>query len=188
MAKCAACGTMILFGGETQNGRRYCNSKCLQNDHLQNVVDQLPPELLEAAVAEFHQSECPQCGGEGPIDIHTSHRAWSAVVMTTWSSHPVLCCRSCAFNNKLKSIAFTGVLGWWGFPWGFIATPIQVSRNIFGFFSGPDPDNPSVELQDHVAQNLALQMQRAAKDRKLAKAVEPVFDEADEDYDDEAVE
>jgi hypothetical protein len=40
----------------------------------------------------------------------------------------------------------SAVFGWWGFPWGIIITPVQVARNTWGIFSGPDPSRPSEAL------------------------------------------
>ena len=178
MAKCAGCGTMILFGGESNGGERFCNKDCLQNSLVQHVASQIPADMLDATVEDIHQGDCPQCGGTGPVDLHTSHRAWSALYLTSWSSHPMVCCRSCAIANHLKSIAFTTALGWWGIPWGLIATPIQVTRNVFSLFSLPVPDQPSAALRDHVLAMIAIQSQQPTKPRRRNKRVEPIFDES----------
>jgi hypothetical protein len=138
----------------------------------------LPDDLVEAAVAEAHAGPCPKCGGEGPVDIHMSHRAWSMLVMTTWSDHPEMCCRSCALKNKLYSIGFTSVLGWWGIPWGLLATPIQIGRNVYGMISGPRADEPSRELRKAVMLGLGQHVSRELKQRRQA-GEEPVFEEGD---------
>lgn len=176
MAKCAACGSTILFGGVTQDGERFCNSSCQQQYLVAEVASQLPADLIEQALEETHQGDCPVCGGEGPVDVHTSHRAWSALIVTTWSSHPRVSCRSCAVKHNLLSTMFTGTFGWWGFPWGLIATPIQVTRNFVALFRGPDPSSPSPALRAHVMTDLALQVREHQRQKKRRQRPESDLD------------
>jgi hypothetical protein len=176
MAKCAHCGATILFGGVREGDDRYCDADCQALGTTGRVAALLPDDLVDEAVAQAHAGPCPQCGGDGPVDIHTSHRVWSALVMTSWSDHPEMCCRSCAVKNKLVSIGFCGVLGWWGFPWGLLATPIQIGRNVFGLFGGPRPEVPSEALRQVVVLGLGHHVQQELEQRR-AHHEEPVFDE-----------
>ncbi|MCB1231228.1 MAG: hypothetical protein KDN19_13220 [Verrucomicrobiae bacterium] len=161
MAKCDYCGTSILFGGVKDGDLRFCNDQCHAGGQLLAIAQQIPPDLLEETVRETHQGNCPKCRGRGPVDVHTSHRVWSALLLTNWSSRPQVCCRSCGVKSKLGDMVFSGVLGWWGFPWGIIVTPVQIIRNFFGMFGGPDPARPSKELEHFVrlmiAENAARQ-------------------------------
>ncbi len=157
MAKCDTCGTTILFGGFRENGFRFCSKKCQQNGHLAKVAIQIPDDLIAEHVEELHGGNCPKCGGPGPVDVHTSHVVISAVVMTTWKSRPEICCRSCGVKAKLSGAAISAVAGWWGFPWGILATPIQIGRNLSGVFSSPDPSQPSAQLEKFVRANIAAQ-------------------------------
>jgi hypothetical protein len=68
-------------------------------------------------------------------------------------------CRNCAVKARLSDAAFSLVLGWWGFPWGLILTPIQVSRNVIGMWRDPDPQRPSPLLERAVRVHLAQQLQ-----------------------------
>lgn len=145
---CANCGTIILFGGEKLNGRRYCNTTCLEAGRVRQAADRVPDTLATEAVEAIHAGPCPVCSGPGPVDVHVAHSAWSALVMTSWSSKPQVCCRRCGRAAKLKAIAFTGAFGWWGFPWGLIAAPVQIGRNVIGLLTGPDPSTPSAQLEE----------------------------------------
>jgi hypothetical protein len=49
-------------------------------------------------------------------------------------------------------------LGWWGFPWGLIMTPVQIGKNIFGIVKSPDDSKPSEKLENLVRANIASQM------------------------------
>ncbi len=163
MARCTYCGTTILFGGVTDAGMRFCNENCHKQGFVLTASGQLPDDLVEETVREVHEGACPQCGGEGPIDVHTSHIVWSALVLTSWHSRPKICCRSCGIKSKLGGAAMSAVAGWWGFPWGLIATPIQIGRNVYGLFTGPDPTAPSDQLQTLIRVNLAAEMIAASE-------------------------
>jgi len=161
MARCAVCGTTILFGGVIDNDRRFCNETCHQRGYLFAVADRVPQDLIATQVAEVHQGNCPRCGGPGPVDVHTSHSVWSVLVLTQWKSKPEVCCRACGIKSKLFGTLSSGIFGWWGFPWGLIFTPVQIVRNIGGIFSPPDPTTPSPELENMVRLHLASQFMAA---------------------------
>jgi hypothetical protein len=48
--------------------------------------------------------------------------------------------------------------GWWGFPWGLIMTPVQLSRNVIGLVRAPETMGPSPELEKTVRTMIAAQM------------------------------
>ncbi len=158
MAKCGYCGTFILFGGERDGTRVYCNATCRERGFTVVVADHVPAEDVAAQLQQWHSSNCPKCGGEGPVDVHTSHRIWSAVFMTSWNSRPDVCCRRCGIKAKLGGITSSVFLGWWGFPWGLLGTPIQISRNLFGMITMPDPSRPSPLLENMVRLSIASEM------------------------------
>ena len=164
---CATCGTMILFGGERLNGRRYCNARCLEAGRVTQAAERVPEELVDDALSALHAGPCPVCDGPGPVDMYTAHLAWSAVVMTGWRSTPQVCCRACATRAKLKAIAFTGVFGWWGLPWGLIATPVQISRNLLELANGPKPGAPSAALEDIARRTVAARALESGEVRPM---------------------
>lgn len=170
MARCDSCGTTILFGGVREGDLRFCNDKCHQNGFLLTMAQEVPPNLVSQHLAALHQGACPKCNGPGPVDIHTSHIVWSILVMTSWNSSPQLCCRRCGFKSKLGSAVLSGLVGWWGFPWGLIVTPIQIGRNVFGMFTPPDPAVPSSQLEQIVRVNLASQLIHASDQQQAASA------------------
>ena len=158
MARCAYCDTFILFGGSRDGELRFCNADCHQRGILKSVADQLPADRVNQYIEEVHSGLCPKCEGPGPVDVHTSYRVWSALVMTQWTSRPAVCCRRCGVKSKLGSAAYSAVLGWWGFPWGLVMTPVQIVRNVGGLFSSPDPERPSEKLENLLRLHLAAQV------------------------------
>jgi hypothetical protein len=110
---------------------------------------------LHEEVRKVHQGHCPRCQGPGPVDVHVSHRVWSALVVTRYSTRSIVSCKSCGTKARLLDSALALVLGWWGLPWGLIMTPVQIGRNVVGFFSAPDPRLPSTALEAAVRSQLA---------------------------------
>jgi hypothetical protein len=155
MARCDYCNSMILFGGKKQGDLRFCDAKCEQRGVLALVASQLPADAVALHLGEVHRGNCPKCGGAGPVDVHTSYKVWSALVMTQWSSNPSVCCRSCGTKQRIGDTVYSALLGWWGFPWGLVMTPVQVGRNVVGFFRTPDPSGPSPALEKIVRLHLA---------------------------------
>jgi hypothetical protein len=158
VAKCSACGSTIVLGGVKDGGLLFCNTRCRDNSHLVAASAQLPDEFVVERAREIHSGPCPKCGGEGPVDVHISHNVFSMLIMTTRSSKPQICCQSCGRKAKIGALLSSAVFGWWGFPWGFIWTPIQITRNLNGLFSGPDPSRPSDDLVGMTRGRLSAQL------------------------------
>jgi hypothetical protein len=146
MARCATCGETILFGGVTQGNLRFCNTVCQSKGQALAAAAVVPEHAAQARARELHQSNCPKCKGPGPVDVHTSYWVWSALALTRWGTQQQLNCRGCAIKSQFGNLLFSGVLGWWGFPWGLLFTPVQVGRNLVAIFAPPDPSQPSAKL------------------------------------------
>jgi hypothetical protein len=144
MAYCEACGTRILFGGVKRGPHQYCSTKCVKEAAWTDALELVPDPELERGVKAIHEGNCPKCQGPGPVDVHISYKVYSILVLTRWSSHPILACQSCGRKQQLKHALLSLVTGWWGFPFGLILTPVQVIRNIGGMIgiTGPDPMTP----------------------------------------------
>lgn len=109
-------------------------------------TDKETETYLKAQVQAIHQGRCPRCGGCGPVDVHMSYWIWSAILLTHWGTSQNICCRKCARNKQIIATLLCSILGWWGFPWGFLRTPIQIFLNLVAIFKGPDPSQPSRNL------------------------------------------
>src|SRR5208282_2398740 len=155
MANCDYGGSTILFGGRRQGDLRFCNDRCQRAGALISISRQIPEGLVQQKTWEVHRGLCPKCGGPGPVDVHTSHRVWSALLLTSWNSRLQMSCRSCGIKAQLIDAGFSLVLGWWGVPWGLVVTPIQIGRNLYGMAKGPDPSQPSAKLEKAVRIGIA---------------------------------
>lgn len=167
MAKCAFCSSMILFGGVTENARRFCGAKCLERQRIAERAAGLPEADVARELAAVHRGLCPKCHGPGPCDVYTSHRVVSALVVTRWWSRLEVCCRGCGVRNLVGDAVFSFLLGWWA-AYGIILTPVQVGRNLYGLTKRPDPSRPSPRLAAMVRMQLATKAEHAAKAAKAA--------------------
>jgi len=156
MSACATCGRTILFGGERESGRRFCNAKCRKRGAVLKAADAVPEAAVNARVWEIVNGQCPVCSGPGPVNLHKGYRVWSGLFITSRSTRLHICCRSCATRARLKDAAYSLLLGWWGFPWGLIYTPIQIGRNLVAISRAED-GGPAPELAQFVRGQLAAQ-------------------------------
>jgi len=154
MAKCSYCGKFIL-GGKKQGSLRFCSADCHEKGFLAPLAERAAPEVVETRVREVHQQRCPICGGDGPVDIFTSHTALSFFIHTFWKDHPRLSCARCGKKSIWKGLALTAVFGWWGFPFGLIATPWQLLNGVRSLSKLRDASQPSEELQRMVKREVA---------------------------------
>ena len=161
MARCAYCNTTILFWGKKDGEFRFCNSECQKKGALAQAASSLPAVEVLRYVATVHRGACPRCSGPGPVDVHTSYRVWSALVMTSWASRPTLCCKSCGTKRKLGDAVFSLLLGWWGFPWGVLITPMQLARNLIALARTPDPAAPSEGMEKLLRLGMAAEVLKA---------------------------
>jgi len=155
MAKCDYCCSTIIFGGKNDVNGRFCNQKCQSRGGLLAISRQLPDATVQDQLLKTHQGRCPRCQGPGPVDVHVSHKVWSALVLTSWSSAPQISCRACGMKSQATGALFSLFLGWWGFPWGLILTPVQIGRNLFGMAHTPESSHPSPQLEKTVRMSLA---------------------------------
>jgi hypothetical protein len=147
-----------MFGGVRDGDRRFCNKTCRDNAYLTAASSELPAGFIIERALEIHSGPCPKCGGEGPVDVHTSYYVWSIFILTRMSETSEVCCKSCGTKAKLKATAQNLLCGWWGIPWGLVFTPAQIIRNLGYLASSPDPHQPSDELIETIRTRLSAQL------------------------------
>jgi hypothetical protein len=158
MAKCGYCNSTIIIGGVGAGNQKFCNNKCHQSAYVLSATKNVPADVLDRKVDELWRNNCPKCTGSGPIDVHKVYEVWSALVLTRWKTNAQVSCRSCATKRQLAGAAFSLFFGWWGFPWGLILTPVQITRNIIAMAGGPTSAQPSAELRKLVLVNVGTQL------------------------------
>jgi hypothetical protein len=170
MAKCCHCNRTITFGGKTDGKLRFCNDECHSNAMLVLIARQLPEEQLAEAVRATHAGNCPKCRGRGPVDVHTSYRVWSFVVLTGAYSRPQVSCLSCRRKAKLGDSVFCLLFGWWGIPFGLVFAPYGAIRNLIAWAASHDATRSSDQLHNLVSTHVAASVlnQRELSPRFIA--------------------
>ena len=157
MATCANCKTIFFLGGVTDATERFCSDRCQSQGRLLRLSTLIPPSAVQAMTEQVRHGTCPDCGGAGPVEAFVSHRVWSAVFKTQWTTHQHVCCRPCATRKQLTAMGYSALLGWWGIPWGLLITPIQILRNGFELMKRAESPHASAELVRIVRMHMAAQ-------------------------------
>ena len=156
--RCAYCDTRVFFGGKREGQFTFCSETCRQAGIRLAVSQQVSDSVVNETLWAAFSGKCPRCGGPGPVDVHTSHRVYSVLVFTSWSSRVAVVCASCGRRAKVSDAILSFAFGWWGLPWGIVMTPIQCGRNIAGLLSRPDASRPSKRLERIVRLGLAEEL------------------------------
>lgn len=163
MRRCHACNFWIPLGGIADGEYRYCCDICVQDGPVFPLSRQLPEADVRLKALKIHSGRCVHCQGPGPVELRTSYRIWSVVVLTHWSSRYQISCRGCGFKAQLRGIVYSALLGWWGLPFGVLVTPVQIVRNVLGMLFVPNPQAPSPGLVRQAS--LQLAQERLARER-----------------------
>jgi hypothetical protein len=164
MAVCEYCGTTYRGGAAVHGKHRFCTNQCRDRGRILELLDAFPTAAIEKEIEKEHAGPCPECGARANIDIHKSHKVYSAFVWTSWKTQSHICCQSCGRKHQLKAIAYSGSLGWWGVPFGLIITPVQLLRNVAGMLRRADrPSNDFARtMRVHLAERVAAARTRQA--------------------------
>jgi hypothetical protein len=74
---------------------------------------------------------CPTCGNKlNNLNGTTTHYVKSFIFFTNYSAEVSIACPDCLDKKITQAIWSSLLLGWWGFPWGLIRTPMSVYRNF----------------------------------------------------------
>jgi transcription elongation factor Elf1 len=117
-ARCAYCDTRIFFGGKREGQLIFCSEACRQAGIRLAVSHQVPDRVVTERLEAVFNGRCPRCGGPGPVDVHTSHRVYSALVVTSWNSRVAVVCTPCGRRAKVGDAIRSFALWWWGLPCG----------------------------------------------------------------------
>lgn len=147
MATCGYCGETIVFGGVKAGDLRFCNGKCLERARVARAAAPVSEEAVEDLARQIHSGPCPRCQGPGPVDVHMAYWVWSALAFTRWGHQQRVSCRGCAARAQAGRLVQSAVLGWWGFPWGLVMTPVQVCRTAMALARPPRREEPSARLR-----------------------------------------
>lgn len=103
-----------------------------------NILEGARAQNREYSLAEITELSqkirnlpCPLCGSKTlKLNGTVMHTVKSFILFSSFRKEPIIACPDCLDKKNQESITSTVLLGWWGFPWGIIKTPIYIYYNI----------------------------------------------------------
>lgn len=87
----------------------------------------LSQEEWESRLNEIRSLPCPGCGStQYKLNATVTGKVISVILFTHYSKKLQIGCPSCLDKANLNAMVYSGILGWWGVPWG----PIQTIRSF----------------------------------------------------------
>jgi hypothetical protein len=145
VAICDYCGATYRGGAAVHGKLRFCTHQCRDKGRVLELLDQIPPSMIEDQIDKIRAGPCPECGSRASIDVHKSYKVYSALVWTSWRTRSHFCCQSCGRRHQAKALASSALLGWWGIPFGLLITPWQIVRNLLAMMRKADRASPDLE-------------------------------------------
>jgi hypothetical protein len=116
-------------------------------DEYGRLAESIPAKDIEQLASKLRSTHCSSCNSHEPVDAFPSYFVYSVVIWTGWRKKVELSCRSCSRKRQAKSLAASFLLGWWGFPFGLVATPIIIMANVIGMVHNPMTRPPGKNLK-----------------------------------------
>ncbi|MCP4377494.1 MAG: hypothetical protein GY794_15125 [bacterium] len=155
--ECDFCGQSVRFSTVEDEGQKFCSDDCLRNARLMEASVDIPEQEILKRAAEIQDGPCPACGGGGSrIEWRKSYWVWSALFFTRWGTSAKFCCKKCGIQANLLSIGSCLMLGWWGFPFGLLLTPIQIIANTAAIFRRFDKSKHPEDVMQAARLQLAV--------------------------------
>ncbi len=154
---CPTCSKTILFGGIKVDDKKYCSKQCHEDGEISRIAESFSDQTVEAFSAKIHNGTCPECDGEGPIDVHKSYFVYSFLISTNYRTNENVVCKKCATKRQWSDLIRSFFVGWWGLPFGLIIMPIMIIANIIAMFQNPHLKGPTKALNERSRLLLAAQ-------------------------------
>ncbi|MFC4818440.1 hypothetical protein [Flavobacterium sp. GCM10023249] len=134
---------LIQFATENATGLRPGVLEIIENEIKKRNLDLSIIEGAKAQNKEYSFEEltelaeiirslpCPLCGDKTEkLNGTIMYTVKSFVFFSFLKQEPIIGCPYCLDKKNQESILLSGLLGWWGVPWGIIKTPFYIYKNI----------------------------------------------------------
>jgi endogenous inhibitor of DNA gyrase (YacG/DUF329 family) len=154
LAKCTACGSRIIAGGETYLNRPFCSADCVTNFQVALTNELVPAELVDRHIQEVFAAPCPVCGRDGGIDLYSATKVSAFLIFFQIDSQQRVSCAGCGRKNRLLAALHCLFLGWWG-PKAAFCNLFVLPANLLAAAFIRTPKEPSAALRRFVKARLA---------------------------------
>ncbi|RDZ28726.1 hypothetical protein [Lysobacter silvisoli] len=156
---CDRCGKSCGASAVGNGAQTFCSTACRRLTELMEAAAEFDDDDVHRHALVLQRGACPGCLRQGtPIEVRRSYHVWSAIFLTRWGTSQKVRCRRCGIRNNLTDAAFSATLGWWGFPFGLLMTPVQILRNLGEMLISDRPRPPSRELLELARLDLGQQV------------------------------
>ncbi len=98
---------------------------------VDNQLRELSNEEIEQYIQTIQSLPCPKCTLQFErLNASLIHKIRSFIFMTNYESKIYIACDTCISKEKNKQLLLNSLLGWWGFPWGLIKTPVFITKHF----------------------------------------------------------
>lgn len=143
---CGFCGSSVVLARFRAGALRFCSPECRQSGVKLRASYQLPDRTVQERLWGVFSGACPECGGPGPVDYHTTRRIVSMFFLAQEVRRDLIVCARCARAALWKDTASSLLLGWWSLH-GLVLTPICCGRNLLALGRERVPTHPSNRLE-----------------------------------------
>ncbi|SFK97047.1 hypothetical protein SAMN04487938_2714 [Lysobacter sp. cf310] len=167
---CDRCGKSCGVATVHDGGQTFCGPACREHMRIMEAAADYDDDAVHRHAQTLQHGPCPHCQRQGsPIEVRRSYHVWSALFITRWGTTSKVRCRACGIRANLLDAGYSATLGWWGFPFGLLMTPVQILRNLGEMVMRDRARPPSPELLEFARADLGLQ---ALRRQRLASGAE----------------
>lgn len=167
---CDHCGKSSGIAPVHDGEQTFCSIGCRDHMRIMEAAADFDDDAIHRHAQALQHGPCPQCRRQGsPVEVRRSYHVWSALFITRWGTTSKPGCRACGIRANLLDAGYSAALGWWGFPFGLLMTPVQILRNLGEALMRDRARPPSPELLDLARADLGL---KALRRQRLALGTE----------------
>ncbi len=156
-AKCDACNSRILTGGQTFLHWKVCGDDCANRLRIRLVDELVPQETIDKQIQQVFEAECPQCGRLGYNDLYSATKISAFLIMFQINTQKQICCSGCGRKNRLYAAMHCMFAGWWG-PKAAICNLFILPTNVLAALFIRSPQQPSPQLIAMIKASMANSM------------------------------
>jgi hypothetical protein len=167
--RCAACGSLIIVGGNSFLDRRCCNADCLARFQTTLAEEVVSEEEVDEQARLLFEGPCPECGWEGGNDMYSATRVTGFLFFAQIKTQQKQCCAGCGRKNRLLAALYCLVCGWWG-PKAAICNLFVLPMNLIAAAFIRTPSEPSAGLRQLVKIRIAESLEQETLAHQTASA------------------
>jgi len=94
-------------------------------------VKELTSVELQELIEKVKGLSCPSFGCDNQaLNGGVFRKVRSYLVLTQYKKNNIIACASCLEKERKRQLIKNTLLGWWGFPWGLIRTPMAIINHF----------------------------------------------------------